>query len=87
MNRIMIHTFLLIIFTTLSVYVATIMAAKVNNERRATLQAQMNSQLKNTAVADYIKNNQLKNPVAIKNHLIWLESKNRMKRQKMMVWI
>ena len=83
----MIHTFLLIIFTALSVYIATIMAAKVNNERRASLQAQMNSQLKSTAVADYFKNNQLKTPVEIKNHLIWLESKNRMKRHKMMVWI
>ncbi len=83
----MIHTFLLIIFTALTVYVATIMAAKVNNERRAALQSQKNSQINNAAVADYIKNNQLKNPVAIKNHLIWLESKNRMKRQKMVVWI
>lgn len=87
MYRTMINTFLLIIFTALSVYVATIMAAKVNNERRAALQNQKNSQINNTVIADYIKNNQLKTPVAIKNHLIWLESKNRMKRQKMMVWI
>ncbi len=83
----MINIFLLIIFTAFSVYVATIMAAKVNDERRASLESQKNSQLNNTVMADYIKNNQLKNPVAIKNHLIWLESKNRMKRQKMMVWI
>lgn len=83
----MINIFLLIIFTALSVYVATMLATKVNNERRAALQTQQSSQLNSTAVADYIKNNQLKTPVAIKNHLIWLESKNRMKRQKMVVWI
>ena len=87
MYRTIINTFLLTIFTALTVYVATIMAAKVNNERRALLQSQKNNQLNNTVIADYIKNNQLKNPVAIKNHLIWLESKNRMKRQKMVVWI